>query len=88
MKFYKYKNKNKYSSSLISFNKLTAIYCDDYSFVFFKDGLRHNYKNAAYVNCINNNVYKEFILHYKYYGNQSDFTKQSWRRFVKLQTFL
>jgi hypothetical protein len=36
MKFYKYKNKNKYSLSLISFNKLTAIYSDDYSFVFLK----------------------------------------------------
>ena len=85
MKFYKYKNKNKYSLSFISFNKLTAIYSDDYSFVFYKNGKFHNSKNAAY---IENNGYKEFVLYDISFGCAFDFTKKSWRKFVRLQVFL
>ncbi len=85
MKFYRYKYKKKYSLRLINFNKLTVIYSDDYAVVFLKDGLRHNTKNFSYINNIG---YKQFCLNGKYYGDQTKFTKYSWRRFVKLQAFL
>jgi hypothetical protein len=44
-----------------------------------------NNKNAAIIYC---SSYKEFSLNDKKYGNENTFTKQSWRRFVKLQAFL
>lgn len=66
---------------------LTAIYNDHFNVIFYKKGGMHNYKNAAYKN---NNDYKEFTLngvtHFCCYGNS--FTKESWRRYVKLQVFL
>jgi hypothetical protein len=70
-------------------NKLTAIcnyiaYHHNYIW-FFKNGKVHNTKNIAYI--IDNN-YKHFYLHGKDYGNQNDFNKKLWRRFVKLRAFL
>jgi hypothetical protein len=80
MKFYRDINWNK-----IINNKLTAIYLD-YNIYFYKDGKIHNSKNVAYIRY--DNRYKEFYLNGKLYGNQDTFTKESWRRFVKLQVFL
>jgi hypothetical protein len=80
MKFYKFK-------SLIKIRKLylTAIHCDFYAITFYKNGMYHNPKNAAYIAF---DGYKQFILNDKPYGDQANFTKFSWRRFVKLQAFL
>ena len=84
MKFYK-EDKRYYNYwSKTMRNKLTAIYFST-SVWFFKNGLYHNSKNAAY---IRHDGYKEFCLNNIYYGNQDKFTKQSWHRFVKLQAFL
>ena len=68
-------------------NKLTAIFSNKSSYVeFFKNGSFYsNAKNAAFINYIGR---KEFYLNGKYYGDKYTFTKQSWRRFAKLQAFL
>jgi hypothetical protein len=89
MKFYtEDKNKNKYNYNYwhkINKNKLTAIY-SFYSIVwFFKNGLNHNDKNASYIKY---NIRKEFHLNGKKYGSHYNFTKQSWRKFVKLMAFI
>ena len=85
MKFY---TDNKYDISYrdkILNNKLTAILSNKNSYVqFFKNGMYHNTKNADFINHKN----KEFSLNNKFYGNQNDFTKQLWRRFIKLRMFL
>ena len=78
MKFY-----IKYKSSKIRSDKLTCIYTEYNAIWIFKNGKGHNYKNAAYID----GIYKQFFLNGKCYGTQNDFTKQSWRRFVKLQLF-
>ncbi len=86
MKFYidKYKN-NIYYWNKIKNNKLTAVYLNSYNYTwFFKNGKLHNNKNAAYIL----NRYKEFHLNDIYCGYNKDFTKHSWRKFVKLQAFL
>jgi hypothetical protein len=84
MKFYKGSNRTYYWNFIIK-NSLTAIYeCSD-QINFFKNAENHNIKNAAYIydyQC------KQFYLNGKLYGNEDDFTKQSWRKFVKLQVFL
>ncbi len=83
MKFYREdKSYYNYWSKTIR-NKLTAIYFSN-SVWFFKNGLYHNSKNATYI-CDGD---KEFCLNNIYYGDHNNFTKQSWRRFVKLQVFL
>ena len=82
MKFYRYKHRS-YSLNKITNNKLTAIYCND-SVWFLKNGKENNYKNAAYIY----DKYKEFILNGVSCGCQNDFTKKTWRRFVKMQKFL
>ena len=64
--------------------KLTAIYHSK-SIWFFKNGESHNAKNACFVK---DNIIKSFDLNGKYYGDHNLFTKQSWRRFVKMQVFL
>ena len=86
MKFYNGKN-NRYYWGIIYDNKLTAIHFDStyYSVEFCKNGELHNIKNAAY---IDNSGYKEFYLNDKCYFFRNDFTKESWRRFVKTQVFL
>jgi hypothetical protein len=84
MKFYR-DNNNWYFYDKIRDINLSAIY-SQYSFItFFTNGKRHNNKNAA---SIGNTGFKEFSLNGKLYGNQNDFTKKSWRKFVKLKCFL
>ena len=80
MKFYK--NKNYYN--FIVNNNLAAIYSNTHNniIMFFKKGEAHNTKNAAYIS----DGYKSFYLNGEYYSNK--FTKESWRRFCKLQAFL
>ena len=86
MKFYRNKAIGLFIHlDIIKNNKLTAIYMDNFGGDFFKDGLRHNSKNAAYIRY---DGYKQFYLNNKCYGDEDDFTKQSWRRFVKMQVFL
>ncbi len=84
MKFY-IDNKDYFYSNKISINKLTAVYGYLYYIYFFKNGKRHNTKNTAYIRY---NGYKEYWLNNKRYGTINHFTKQSWRKFVKLQAFL
>ena len=82
MKFYKSKN---YVPLFIFDEKLTAIYCH-YEYVqFVKNGMYHNSKNADF---INNDGDKDFSLNDIKYGDNNSFTKESWRRFVKMQVFL
>lgn len=82
MKFYI--DNNGYYWNKIFNNNLTAIYYNSFAIKFFKNGEKSNSKNASYINNIN----KQFFLNGKYYGSKNKFTKQSWRRFVKLNTFL
>ena len=82
MKFYKYKQEQYYYNKIRN-NKLNAIYSFDYV-MFFKNGLSHNNKNAADII----DYSKIFYLNGICYGNNTNFTKQSWRIFVKLQAFL
>jgi hypothetical protein len=84
MKFYKYNTVNSNWEYIID-NKLTATHCDHYAIRFYKNGKFHNSKNAAY---IENNGYKEFALYDISFGCAFDFTKKSWRKFVRLQVFL
>ncbi len=44
----------------------------------------HNVKNMAYSY---RNRYKEFYLNGILYGNNINFTKKSWHKFVKMQVF-
>jgi hypothetical protein len=91
MKFYKERVIDLFIRlNIIENNKLTAIYSSEFDVTFFKNGKYHNAKNAAY---IHDSSYKQFCLNGKYYGdnntsNQNYFTKQSWRKFIKLQAFL
>ena len=85
MKFYKEIIYRTNYLDLIIKNKLNSIYYHIFSVRFFKNGRIHNYKNAA-VNW--DDRYAEFYLNNKLYGNQNNFNKKSWRRFVKLQVFL
>jgi hypothetical protein len=66
-------------------NKLTAIYYNGFAVRFYKNGKKHNNKNAA---LIRPKGHKEFVLNNKLYGYHDSFTKESWRRFCKLQAFL
>ncbi len=85
MKFYRYNDTSYSFFYKIIDNNLTAIYQNsNFESHFYKNGNFHNNKNAAYIS----HGYKEFYLYGKYYGNQNDFTKSSWRKFAKLQTFL
>jgi len=85
MKFYRNKENDFSYWILIRANKLTAIYHNYDYIAFFKNSKLHNDKNAAY---IYGNKYKQFCLNDKDYGTNNDFTKESWRRFSKLQAFL
>jgi hypothetical protein len=89
MKFYKYKQNFYYRDKIIN-NNLSAIYCYSYNkytynIIFFKNGKHHNTKNAAFVR---DGGYKSFYLNRIFYGNQNNFTKKSWHRFVKMNVFL
>ena len=89
MKFYREKKFDLLHK--IKFNKLTATINNNNptnyrnSVYFFKNGMRHNYKNASFISWSGD---KSFCLNGKYYGDQNDFTKKSWRRFVKMKVFL
>jgi hypothetical protein len=84
MKFYIEKNNTNYFNNIFIGIKVNAVYCYENKYIhFFKNGLRHNSKNAAFTD----KVYKSFYLNNKCYGDQNTFTKQSWRRFAKLQFF-
>lgn len=69
----------------IVYAKLTAIYTCPFYVEFFKNGLRHNSKNASH---IKDDYYKIFHLNSIFMGDSFKFTKQSWRKFVKLRAFL
>jgi hypothetical protein len=84
MKFYKEKNNSVYFDKIEN-NKLTAIYINDYEIMFLKNNRLHNHKNFAIF--FDSDRYS-FCLDGIIYGDQNDFTKQSWRRFVKLKAFL
>ena len=85
MKFYKFVNEAYYLDRIKDYN-LTAIYRSSSSSIqFYKNGMLHNSKNAAYVYI---GGYKRFYLNGKYYSYQDKFTKKSWRKFVKLKVFL
>jgi hypothetical protein len=85
MKFYNYNNTLDYYAKIRG-NKLTSIFISYYkTTMFFKNGKYNNTKNAAYITY---NGYKKFYLNDKLYGYHYNFTKESWRRFVKLQAFL
>jgi hypothetical protein len=84
MKFYK--DNNWHLIYKIQYNKLTAIYLSHINSIsFFKNGKKHNYKNAAYISYYG---IEEFYLNGKDYGTNYTFTKSSWRKFVKMQVFL
>jgi hypothetical protein len=84
MKFYNGTG-NIYYWKLICDQKLTANYCNSISVTFYKNGQLHNAKNAAYIAF---NGCKQFILNNKHYGTNYTFTKESWRKFIKLKAFL
>ena len=84
MKFYIEYIDSGYFHKIICY-KLSGICCNRYSISFLKNGKFHNTKNAAY---IEKNGYKEFILDDITFGCALDFAKKSWRRFVRMQTFL
>jgi hypothetical protein len=88
MKFYKYNDFNQLLK-LVN-NKFPFIYnYTKFYTAFYNDGAFHNIKNASYIQfdgikyfCLNG------ILYGAQYGAQSDYTKESWRRFTKLKAFL
>ena len=83
MKFYNDKKFDFYRIKILK-NNLTSICHNDAYICFFKNGEAHNYKNACYINILG---LKQFCLNNMSYGYNNDFTKKSWRRFVKLQVF-
>ncbi len=85
MKFYAFNKRKNFYLAIIKMKNLTAIYCDSFAVDFFKDGLRHNCKEAAQ---IKRDKSKDFYLNNEYYGDHNKFTKKLWRRFAKLQVFL
>ncbi len=92
MKFYKNNNNKKNNYKTYITQNLSEI-------IFRKDGMWHNEKDASYIGSITQfwdsdkgklveNCHKLFYLNGKFYGNENDFNKKSWRRFVKLKAFL
>jgi hypothetical protein len=83
MKFYK---NNNFNICVKAYIRKQTMICQDYpNILFYKNGKYSNNKNAAYIDL--DIKFKEFWLDGKPYGNKNDFTKQSWRKFVKLQAF-
>ncbi len=90
MKFYRDKKYKFYIYYLFN-NKLTAIYSYIDYVGFYKNNFHHNVKNAAHIKNaahVSENKFKFFYLNGNLYGKDYDFTKKSWRRFIKLNTFL
>ena len=74
-------------------DKSNAIYINLFTqkIQFFKSGLINNEKDAAILYTVGLGYKygdKCFYLNDKFYGTEKDFTKQSWRKFVKLKAFL
>jgi hypothetical protein len=82
MKFYR--DRNFYYWVKIVDHELTAIHCEK-GVRFVKNGNFHNNKNAAFIYY---SGVKYFYLNEKGYGDHNNFTKKSWRKFVKLITFI
>jgi hypothetical protein len=82
MKFYREKTIDAYYWGKILFNKIEAIYNSCNIIWILKNGVLHNTKNASNYNGKN----KSFYLNGKCYGD--NFTKESWRRFIKMQVFI
>ncbi len=74
-----YKNKN-YDYHFIRHNKLSFANQDNERIVFYKDGKEHNNKNAAII--YYRIKVKHFCLNDLFYGYETRFTKQSWRKFI------
>ncbi len=85
MKFYKDDCEESFYWVKIKINRLGAAYSYCYATRFYKNGKLHNFKNAAY---FGENKNKIFCLNGNCNGNHNDFTKKSWRKFVKMQVFL
>jgi hypothetical protein len=85
MKFYKDDDYFGRYFDKIKVYKLTAICCNSISVNFYKNSKLHNTKNAAHIRF---DGYKIFYLNHKLYCDSNNFTKQSWRRFIKLKAFL
>jgi hypothetical protein len=84
MKFYRQRTGPLIFWSKIKNNYITAIYVDSIAVTFYKNGNIHNLKNAA---DIKYNGLKSFYMDNICYSYENNFTKHSWRRFVKLQVF-
>ena len=84
MKFYKEDRYRFNFWNKIRVMKLNAIYGSCIIVWFFKNGKQHNPKNASYIV----GIYKQFFLNGNFYGYESHFTKESWRKFIKMQVFL
>jgi hypothetical protein len=85
MKFYndKYSNISYYWNKIMTFEIEGIINSVGITWI-FKNGVLNNTKNAS----VSDGKNKSFYLNGRFYGYGLDFTKQSWRRFVKLQAFL
>jgi hypothetical protein len=88
MKFYREK-KTDYWCKIVN-KKITSVYQvifhnDSICVHFLKNGEQHNSKNAA---IIRYDGTRQFILNNIFYNPDIPFTKESWRRFVKMQAFL
>ncbi len=86
MKFYREKDNNNNNNNWFKIvdNKLTAIYLNYWAARFYKNGERHNIKNAAYIRF---DGFEIFCLNGKVYDIEKTLTKESWCKFVKLQVF-
>lgn len=62
-----------------------------WSISFYKNGVIHNQNNCSVIICETNKneLYKEYVLFGKNYGNHSTFSSaKEWRRYCKLLAFL
>lgn len=89
MKFYKFAQDFRYYQ-YVSYYNLTCILTSKNHVLFYKNGFKHNTKNAAYIsyNKYKKISYRCFYLNARLYGYKKDFTKSSWRKYIKLQIFL
>jgi hypothetical protein len=89
MKFYKFEENFKYYE-YVSYYNLTCILAIKNDVLFYKNGVLHNTKNAAYIsyNKYKRISYSQFYLNGGFYGYKKHFNKKSWRKYIKLQVFL
>jgi hypothetical protein len=70
----------------IFYGKKTCVYQIKFEAIaFYKNGILNNTKNAAII--YRNNL-KSFYIDGVLFSANNKFTKQSWRKFVKLKAFL